>query len=69
MERAEARKKELMSDMTTIAMNRDVIFAGRKLTKIEKAGAIAYAKAVKALIPNADLEPYRGKPSSYWVVK
>lgn len=69
VERAEARKKELMSDMTTIAMNRDVIFAGRKLTKIEKAGAIAYAKAVKALIPNADLEPYRGKPSSYWVVK
>jgi len=69
VERAEARKKELMSDMTTIAMNRDVIFAGRKLTKIEKAGAIAYAKAVKALLPDADLEPYRGKKSSYWVVK
>ena len=69
VERAEARKKELMSDMTTIAMNRDVIFAGRKLTKIEKAGAIAYAKAVKELLPNADLEKWRGKASSYWSVK
>jgi putative phage-type endonuclease len=69
IDRAEERKKELLADMVRIADKKDVIFAGRKLTKIEKAGAIAYAKAVKALIPNADLEPYRGKPSSYWVVK
>jgi hypothetical protein len=69
IDRAEERKKELLADMVRIADKKDVIFAGRRLTKIEKAGAIAYAKAVKALIPNADLEPYRGKPSSYWVVK
>jgi putative phage-type endonuclease len=69
LDRAEERKKELLSNMAVIAMDRNVVFAGRNLTKIEKAGAIAYAKAVKALLPNADLEPYRGKPSSYWVVK
>lgn len=69
IDRAEERKKELLADMVRIADKKNVIFAGRKLTKIEKAGAVAYAKAVKALIPNADLEPYRGKPSSYWVVK
>jgi putative phage-type endonuclease len=69
IDRAEERKKELLADMVRISGQKDTIFAGRKLTKIEKAGAIAYAKAVKALIPNADLEPYRGKPSSYWVVK
>jgi putative phage-type endonuclease len=69
LDRADERKKELLSNMAVIAMDRNVVFAGRNLTKIEKAGAIAYAKAVKALIPNADLEPYRGKPSSYWVVK
>lgn len=69
IDRAEERKKELLADMVRIADKKDVIFAGRKLTKIEKAGAIAYAKAVKALLPSADLEPYRGKPSSYWVVK
>jgi putative phage-type endonuclease len=69
IDRAEERKKELLADMVRISGQKDTIFAGRKLTKIEKAGAIAYAKAVKALIPNADLEPYRGKPSSYWVAK
>lgn len=69
LDRAEERKKELLSNMAVIAMDRNVVFAGRNLTKIEKAGAIAYAKAVKALIPDADLEPYRGKKSSYWVVK
>jgi hypothetical protein len=69
LDRAEERKKELLSNMAVIAMDRNVVFAGRNLTKIEKAGAIAYAKAVKALIPDADLEPYRGKPSSYWGVK
>jgi putative phage-type endonuclease len=69
IENAEARKKELLEEMVRVAGQKDAIFAGRKLTKIEKAGAVAYAKAVKALMPNADLEPYRGKPSSYWVVK
>lgn len=39
------------------------------VTKAERKGSIAYAKAVKELLPDADLEQYRGKPSSYWVVK
>lgn len=69
LDRAEERKKELIADMVRIAGEKNVVFAGRKLTKAEKAGAIAYAKAVKALLPDADLEPYRGKPSSYWGVK
>jgi putative phage-type endonuclease len=69
LDRAEERKKELIADMVKIAGEKNVVFAGRKLTKTEKAGAIAYAKAVKALLPDADLEPYRGKPSSYWGVK
>lgn len=69
LDRAEERKKELLADMVRIAGEKNSIFAGRKLTKTEKAGAIAYAKAVKALMPDADLEPYRGKASSYWGVK
>lgn len=69
LDRAEERKKELLADMVRIAGEKNSIFSGRKLTKTEKAGAIAYAKAVKALMPDADLEPYRGKASSYWGVK
>jgi len=40
--------------------------AGVRLTRVERAGSIAYAKALKALAPDADLEPYRGKPTSYF---
>lgn len=69
IENAEARKKELLADLVRIACEKDAIIAGRRLTKTERAGTIAYAKAVKDLLPNADLEPYRGKASSFWAVK
>jgi hypothetical protein len=39
------------------------------VTLAKRQGSIAYAKAVKDLLPDADLESYRGKESSYWVVK
>lgn len=39
------------------------------ITKAKRQGSIAYAKAVKDLLPDADLEAYRGKESEYWVVK
>lgn len=39
------------------------------ITIISKQGSIAYAKAVKDLLPDADLESYRGKESTYWMVK
>ena len=69
IENAEARKKELLADMVRMAGEKDAIFAGRKLTKTTKAGAVSYAKALAQYAPNADLEPFRGNPSSYWVVK
>ena len=36
---------------------------GVRVTQVIRAGAIAYAKAVKDLLPGADLEPYRGSES------
>jgi len=66
IERATERKKDLLAEMVTLAKDRDAIFAGRKLTRIEKEGAISYGKAIKELAPNADLEKWRGKPSTYW---
>jgi putative phage-type endonuclease len=69
IDNAEARKKELIADMVRLGGGKDAIIAGRNLTKVEKAGAISYAKAIKELLPNADLEKWRGKPSEYWVVK
>ncbi|AIM40816.1 exonuclease [Idiomarinaceae phage Phi1M2-2] len=39
------------------------------VTKAERKGSIAYAKAVKELLPDADLSKYQGKSTSYWVVR
>lgn len=39
------------------------------VTLAKRQGSIAYAKAVKDLLPGADLEAYRGNASEYWVVK
>ena len=39
------------------------------ITLAKRQGSIAYTKAVKDLLPDADLEAYRGKETEYWVVK
>ena len=69
LENAEARKKELLADLVRMAGEKNAIIAGRRLTKTEKAGSISYAKAIKELLPDADLEKWRGKASSFWGVK
>jgi len=69
IELAQARRKEVLDELVKLAGERNAIVAGRNLTKVEKAGAVSYAKALKKYAPDADLEPFRGKPSSYWVLK
>lgn len=69
LERVTERKKDLLAQMVAMAGEKNAIIAGRKLTLTRKQGAISYGKAIKALLPNADLEPYRGKPSDYWSVR
>jgi putative phage-type endonuclease len=66
---AEERKAELLENIVEMCGGQNAIFGGKKLTKVEKAGSVSYAKAIKELAPNADLEPWRGKPSSYWMLK
>jgi putative phage-type endonuclease len=66
MERAKERRDEVQQQIIDMAGGRDATIAGRKVTKVERAGAVSYAKALKALAPDADLEPYRGKPSAHW---
>jgi len=66
MERAKERKYEVQAQIVAMAQDRNASIAGRNVTKVERVGAVAYAKAIKVLAPDADLEPYRGKPSSHW---
>ena len=66
IDNATARKKEVLAAIVALAGSRDSLVGGRKLTLTERKGSVAYAKAVAALAPDADLEKYRGKPSSSW---
>ena len=68
-DRAKERKAELIAEMVRIAGDKNAVFAGRNLTRVDRAGSISYAKAIKELLPKADLEPYRNKPSFSWQVK
>jgi putative phage-type endonuclease len=63
---ATERKKEVLAELVKIAGDKGAEICGRKLTKVERAGSVSYAKAIKDLIPNADLAAYTGKPSEYW---
>jgi len=67
--RADERKSEILADIVAMCGGKNSIVCGRKLSKVEKVGSISYAKAIKELAPNADLERWRGKPSSYWMLK
>lgn len=63
---AVSRKKEILDELVQIAKERDALVCGRKLTRVEKEGAVSYSQVVKNHCPNVDLEPYRGEPSIYW---
>jgi len=67
--RADERKSEILANIVAMCGGKNSIVCGRKLSKVEKVGSISYAKAIKELAPNADLERWRGKPSSYWMLK
>lgn len=69
LERVAERKKDLLAEMVELAGNKNAIIAGKKLTLTKRDGAISYGRAIKALCPGADLEPYRGKASEYWGVR
>jgi putative phage-type endonuclease len=66
---AEERKAELLESIVEMCGGEDAIFGGKKLKNIKRDGSISYANAIKELAPNANLEPWRGKPSSYWTLK
>jgi putative phage-type endonuclease len=66
IDNATTRKKEVLAELVDLVGGVDAEVCGHKLTQVEKEGAVSYAKVVKDYIPDVDLEPYRGKPSSFW---
>jgi len=66
---AEDRKKAILDALVFDTAGQDATICGRKLTLVHRAGSVSYAKAIKELAPDADLEKWRGEPSSYWTLK
>lgn len=62
------REKELIAELVKLAGEKDAEIHGRKLTLVKRAGSISYSKAIKELLPDADLEKWRGKATEFWRV-
>lgn len=61
-----ARQEELLAELKKMSGDRSSIICGRLMTRSDSPGGISYAKVVKELLPGADLEKYRGEPSTKW---
>jgi len=60
------REKELVGLLVEMADGKDAEVSGRRLTLVKRQGSISYANAIKELLPDANLEKWRGEPSESW---
>ena len=58
--------KTTLQEIVNGCDNKDSEIDGHKLTKVVKKGSVSYAKAIKELLPNADLTAFTGEPTEYW---
>lgn len=63
---SEEVEKALLAELVEMSEGKDAEVHGRKLTLVKRQGTISYAKAIKELLPEANLEKWRGKPSEGW---
>lgn len=69
MELAEKNLEAAKNRLIEIANGSKSNISGLLVYPVQREGAISYAKVVKDHLSGVDLEPYRGKPTSYWTVK
>jgi len=69
LELAKQAVETAKNDLIALADGNKCNISGLLVSPVEKKGSVSYAKAIKDLLPGADLEPYRGKSTSYWLVK
>jgi putative phage-type endonuclease len=66
MDRAKEKQKEIMDELVQLSEGKNAQIGDKKLTLVKRAGSVSYAKAIKELAPDADLEKWRGKETEYW---
>jgi putative phage-type endonuclease len=69
LEAAKANHDEARVCLLALAGDASTKGCGVQVIRSERAGSVAYAKALKDLAPNADLTPYTGTPSVIYTVK
>lgn len=62
----EQEKKDLLAKLVQMADENDAIIHGHKLTKTKDSQSVAYSKAIKDLLPDADLSKYTTTKAGYW---
>lgn len=62
----EAREKELLSVLIKQAEGKNALVNGRKLTHVAGRKSVAYAKALEALAPGADLSKWTSTSKDSW---
>lgn len=66
LDNATKAKAELLQQIVELSKSQNSVIHGRKLTQVKRDGSISYAKAIKELLPDADLSKYKGNPTTYW---
>ena len=66
LDNATKDKAELLQQIVELSKGQNSVIHGRKLTQVKRDGSISYAKAIKDLLPDADLTKYKGQPSTFW---
>ena len=61
---AQARKKEVLSELVQLSKERNTVIHGRKLTLVERKGNVNYKKIPE--LQGVDLEQYRGATTTFW---
>lgn len=68
-EEADQRMKAALAALVIEAGEKNATIGKHKLTLVKRKGSVSYSRVVKDLLPDVDLEAYRGKGSEYWTLK
>ena len=66
LDNATKAKAELLQQIVELSKSQNSVIHGRKLTQVKRDGSISYAKAIKDILPDADLTKYKGQPTTFW---
>lgn len=66
---AKEELEQAREELINLADGNKTVIGDFLVYPIERKGAISYAKVVKELLPDADLEKYRGKPTTSWGIR